>query len=672
MYYKAKTLNIRLWAAILACGLVGVTSCTNDDNISDGGQGTAAEGMNVQEKSQFDSYIDMKTYAGDDFYNYATGTWRSNNPLKEGQHQNGTQSEQDGVSKAFLAKMVQEAADGTTQDPLLKQLYTDWNAMTADVVKQRVKAVLKSIDDVTTREAMITKMGELVGRGYYFPFGLSLDVFKHSVVPSLKIPKLPAKPQARLQEISGLTDTEMAQIMATVDKVKKIIPEDDDDDDAGSNGNAANRMLVRCHPHPHATVYSIVNLRRAESKNLVREVLQAMNLGQWKSFFSAEGVSESGEKLAELQLDELKRVMKYTVMARDVDLMPAANAADNDQQRQVAMKWLVELEASPLVFYMSHIYDKTIPQENREATKKMIDELRTAFRERIGKLTWMTEAGRAKAVEKLDAMRMVLGWTDTEHPEWLAKTPQAGNFYDDINELFLQSTEVRRQLIGMTTDDALMYALSVDFPSYEPNAMYSPVCNVVIINSINMTAPTYLADKSDAYNMALLGVTMGHEITHGFDDNGCKFDKTGEKIPWLDAESQANFEKLQKLEIARFDSLTYWPLYNCNGERTLTENIADLGGICIAYDVLMKRLAAQGVTDAERDFQAREFFRAFAFGWKENIDQTQANKYRLADIHAPGCLRVNGNVYLLDEFYRVFNITKGNMYLAPEKRFLIW
>jgi predicted metalloendopeptidase len=490
------------------------------------------------------------------------------------------------------------------------------------------------------------------------------------VVPLVKNPMLPSKSQVRLQEISGLTDSEMAQIMATVNKVKPMLPEDDDDD-AGNNANAAHRMLFRCHPHPRATVHSIDNLHRAAGKNLVRDVLAAMNLGDFKSYHS-DGVAESGEKLAELQLDELKNVMKYVVMARDADLMPASSAADNDKQRQTAIRWLVKLEASPLVFYLSHLFDKTVSPENREATKKMADEFRTAFRERMEKLTWLTDAGKAKALEKLEAMRVVLGWLDTEHPEWLSKTPQSGNFYDDVNELFRQSLEVRKQLIGMQTDDAFMYALSVDFPSYEPNAMYSSVCNMVVINTINMTAPTYLGDKSDAYNLALLGATIGHEMTHGFDDNGSKFDKTGQEIAWLDAESNANFEKLQQLQIDNFDRLTYWPDYDCNGKRTLTENIADLGGLCIAYDVLMKRLAAQGVTDAERDFQAREFFRAFAFSWMENIDQKQANKYRLQDIHAAGCLRVNGNVYLMDEFYRVFNITKGKMYLSPEKRFLIW
>ena len=647
---KSKKLTLVLWTVTLVCGLTSVTSCTDDDNAQDGGQGTAAEGMNIQEKSQFDSYIDMKTYAGDDFYNYATGTWRSNNPLKEGQHQNGTQSEQEASSKAFLAKIVQETADGSTQDPLLKQLYTDWNAMTMDAAKQHLKAVLKSIDDVATLEAMTEKMAELVGSGYYFPFGLSVDVHNHNVVPLVKNPMLPSKSQVRLQEISGLTDSEMAQIMATVNKVKPMLPEDDDDD-AGNNANAAHRMLFRCHPHPRATVHSIDNLHRAAGKNLVRDVLAAMNLGDFKSYHS-DGAAESGEKLAELQLDELKNVMKYVVMARDADLMPASSAADNDKQRQTAIQWLVKLEASPLVFYLSHLYDKTVSPENREATKKMADEFRTAFRERMEKLTWLTDAGKAKALEKLEAMRVVLGWLDTEHPEWLSKTPQSGNFYDDVNELFRQSLEVRKQLIGMQTDDAFMYALSVDFPSYEPNAMYSSVCNMVVINSINMTAPTYLGDKSDAYNLALLGATMGHEMTHGFDDNGSKFDKTGQEIAWLDAESNANFEKLQQLQIDNFDRLTYWPDYDCNGKRTLTENIADLGGLCIAYDVLMKRLAAQGVTDAERDFQAREFFRAFAFSWMENIDQKQANKYRLQDIQ--------------------FNITKGKMYLSPEKRFLIW
>ena len=331
------------------------------------------------------------------------------------------------------------------------------------------------------------------------------------------------------------------------------------------------------------------------------------------------------------------------------------------------------MDDTPLQLYMNNIYDKTIKPENREAAKQMTEELRTVFKEHVQKLTWMGEATKAKAIEKLDAMGVVIGWADTEHPEWLVKTPQAGNYYDDVRDLFKQQFEIDKQLVGLEDNDALAYALTNTEPSYGANAMYVPSCNMAIINSINLTAPIFCEDKGDAYNLAVLGATtIGHEMTHGFDNKGIKYNERGTFGEWLDADTEANYEKLQNLHSENFNQLSFWPDYYCNGTRTLGENIADLGGLCIAYDVLMKHLEAKGVTADERDYQAREFFRAFAFAWMENISQERADYLLNKDVHAAGCLRVIGNVYLLDEFYRVFNITGGTMFLKPEERFVIW
>lgn len=672
-----KKLNHGWWAAILACGLTIVTSCAREDNPVDNGQGgeaPAVKNLNIQEKSQFDDYIKMETYAGDNFYYYATGTWLDNNPLKKDQQMNGTMADQIDLMKAFKEKLIKDAADGTTHDPLLKQLYTDWNATTMDAAKKSLKALLKGIDDVTTMDAMYTKMGELIGYGYNFPFSLSLYVHKHTVVPYLAAPSDTSyykKPQGELQAMADLTDAEMAQIMASVDKLKKILNIKE-----GSGDNAANnRNFSGRHQHPYANsiVYKMAATRGEASKSLIENVLSSMGCDKLLEFRSDSDMSDFGAELSKQTLDDLKNMMKYFVMARDIKIMPTDNAAETDKFRLESIKWLVNLESSPLSLYMSNIYNKTVKPENRENVTKLVEEFRTTFKERIQKLTWMGDASKAKAIEKLEAMCVVAGWLDTEHPEWLVKTPQAGNFYDDVRDIFKQHFEIEKQLMGQKSDDALMHANSIYSPSFEANASYYPECNMVLINSINLTAPIYCEDKSDAYNLAVLGATtIGHEMTHGFDSQGSYFDKIGIENEWIDADSRANFEILQQLQIDNFNTLYFWPNYYCDGKRTLAENIADLGGLCIAYDVLMKRLAAKGVTDAERDFQAREFFRAFAFAWMENFDQKRADNYLNKDEHAAGCLRVMGNVYLMDEFYRVFNITKGAMYLPPSKRFLIW
>lgn len=680
-----KRLSHRWWIGIVVCGLLSVTSCVrDDDSANDGPEVTpGSETLNIQEKSEFDDYINMETYAGDDFYQYATGKWLKNNPLKAGQETNGTMADDLALSNAFMEKLIKDAADGTTQDPLLRQLYSDWNATTMDAAKKSLKAVMKGIDDVSTMEAMCKKMGELMGYGYQFPFTYHLYPHDHTVIPYMEIPDSACfsnKPQASLQGIADLTDAEMAQIMVSVDKLRKML--DGKGDDGGNGGNsgnsgngASNRCLTCRHQHTYANsvVYQVGATRGEGNIDLISKVLAGMELGKGKSFRMSTDVMDYGDALSEMTLDELKNLMKYFVMARDIEIMPAENAAESDKLRLASIKWLVSQNASPLSLYIGNIYDKTINPEIREDVKKMEGELRATFKERIQKLTWMGDASKAKAIEKLEAMHIVIGWLDTEHPEWLVKTPQTGNYYDDVRDIFKQNFEIEKDLMGQKSADALKYAITIGSPSYDPGASYISSCNTVFINSTNLNAPTYCKDKSEAYNLALMGATtLGHEMTHAFDATSISHDKMGVVTEWLDADSKANFDKLLQQEIDNFNALSFWPNYYCDGRRTLLENMADLGGLCIAYDVLMKRLAAKGVTDAERDFQAREFFRAFAFAWMENFNQKTADFYLSTDPHAAGCLRVNGNVYLLDEFYRVFNITKGAMYRTPDKRFQIW
>ena len=109
----------------------------------------------------------------------------------------------------------------------------------------------------------------------------------------------------------------------------------------------------------------------------------------------------------------------------------------------------------------------------------------------------------------------------------------------------------------------------------------------------------------------------------------------------------------------------------CNGEATLAENIADLGGLYICYDAFVKKMKASGISGDELDRQGREYFRGFAYGWMENMSENAIEDYK-QDNHAANCLRVNGNVYLMDEFYRLFNIKDGKMYLTPKDRIEIW
>jgi putative endopeptidase len=159
-------------------------------------------------------------------------------------------------------------------------------------------------------------------------------------------------------------------------------------------------------------------------------------------------------------------------------------------------------------------------------------------------------------------------------------------------------------------------------------------------------------------------------MTHGFDPDGKQFNKVGKEEEWMVPADSKAFDALTEKMIAHFNKQTFGD-YKCNGKLTVGENTADLGGLYIGYDAFMKLLAKKGVTGDELDRQGREFFRAFAYTWMGNLG-TEYIQLINNDVHALDPVRVNGNVYLMDEFYRLFNIKSGKRYLAPADRIEIW
>ena len=225
---------------------------------------------------------------------------------------------------------------------------------------------------------------------------------------------------------------------------------------------------------------------------------------------------------------------------------------------------------------------------------------------------------------------------------------------------------------GKEGDADLFYAQEWFDQSYKPNARYMEVNNSMYILGINLIEPIFDLQMCDALKYSVIGATtIGHEITHGFDNEGSLYNKIGKKEEWWTPADKQNFAKLQDAMVKNFNSLYYADNVYCDGEATLVENIADLGGLNIAYDAFVKKMKATGISGDELDRQGREFFRAYAYYYMENMSAEEIESYK-QDEHAPFCLRVNGNVYLMDEFYRLFNIKDGKMYLAPKDRIEIW
>ena len=369
---------------------------------------------------------------------------------------------------------------------------------------------------------------------------------------------------------------------------------------------------------------------RGEGKSLIDAMAAALDIN-----LSTIAADASYDKFFDAwtaySLDDQKRLAKCGILSRDMNYLPydpLRPTNQEDQQKLIdKIAGLCKKQYSGLQTSMSHTYVETIDKAAKKEVTDMFEELRGVFRGRIQNNSWMGDATKAKAIEKLDAIIFMCGWPDNFHTEWEATVPTG------------------------TSEDAFHYCEWMQVPAYTANAFYNDKNNSINILACNLVPPIYDKNQQAFYNYAILGATtIGHEMTHGFDANGSLYDAIGKQAEWWDPQDKAVFKEKQKQMINHFDKLEYMPGVYCDGEKTLSENIADLGGLEIAYEAYMNKVST--TTSSERQHLAREFFRAFADAWRQNATPE--------------------NVCLTDAWYRVFGITEGHMYLAPDERIQIW
>lgn len=305
------------------------------------------------------------------------------------------------------------------------------------------------------------------------------------------------------------------------------------------------------------------------------------------------------------------------------------------------------------------------PAAKRKANE-LVDNLVTAFALRIEQLDWMTPATKKKALKKLRAMARKIAYPDTwkSYPG-LAIRP--GDYVGNV--MRVTEYEHRRDLKKLTkpVDRKEWY----DYPQ-TVNAFYSPTMNDMLFPAAFLQHPFFDADADDALNYACLGMAIGHEMTHGFDDSGAKFDEKGNLKNWWSATDKKQFEKKAQVVKRQFDQYVVAGL-SVNGKLTLGENIADLGGLSIAYDGYQKHLEQHGRADIDGLTPEQRFFLAFA-QCEVTLARPEVQKLQiLTDPHAPSETRVNGPLSNMPEFYAAFGVRKGDaLYRSSAQRAKIW
>lgn len=305
--------------------------------------------------------------------------------------------------------------------------------------------------------------------------------------------------------------------------------------------------------------------------------------------------------------------------------------------------------------------------ESKKRMERLVDDLFVAFEARIRSLTWMTPATKRKALLKLKALNPKIGYPK----KWKSYKGLEIRVNDYVGNIIRMNEYEHKRAIKklngrVDRDEWFMYPQTV-------NAYFAPNLNDIVFPAAILQPPFFTAGGDDAVNYGCIGAVIGHEITHGFDDEGSKYDSKGNLKSWWTKEDRKRFEAKAKVVEKQFDTYTVSDGVKVNGKLTLGENIADLGGLSIAYDAYQMQIARTGREDLDGLTPEQRFFIAFAVFERENSRPEITKMQVLTDPHAPGVFRIMGPVSNFNAFYEAFAVKKGDgHYRLPAKREIVW
>lgn len=312
--------------------------------------------------------------------------------------------------------------------------------------------------------------------------------------------------------------------------------------------------------------------------------------------------------------------------------------------------------------------EKYFPKENKEYMKNLVDNLRKALGKHIENLSWMSDETKAKAIEKLDTFTVKIGYPD--------KWKDYSEIQIDPQKSYLENVLEASKWYVKDNYSKMNKPVDKDEWHMTPqtvNAYYNPTTNEVCFPAAILQPPYFDPSADDALNYGAIGVIIGHEMTHGFDDSGRQFDKNGNLSEWWTPEDAERFKELADKLVAQFDAIEVAPGVHANGRYTLGENIADQGGLRIALTAYLESQKDMTPENINEFSAMQRFYIAYANVWAGNIREEEIKLSTKTDPHSLGKLRVNATLKNIDEFFEAFGIEEGDkMWRPKEERVVIW
>lgn len=642
--------------------------------------------------------LDTTAVQGADFYQYACGGWMKKHPLTNEYSRFGSFDMLAENNREQLKGLIVEIAAGQNAQGTIGQKIGDIYKLAMDSVKLNadgvtpIQADLEKIASVKDKSEIVPLMAELAHSGVfpYFSFYVGADIMdSKSNLFQLYQGGISLGEKEYYLDNDDVTVNIRNKYKEHIVKMFQL---------AGFDEAAAKKKMeavMDIETRIAKASFSAVEQRNPAAnyhKISLDELKKEIPGIDWDAFLNGIGVKGVTE-LSVSQVDPIKEVekiinslpvenqiayMQWSLIDRAAGYLSDDLVAQNfdfygktlsgKQTNQPRWKRAVSTVNGVLGEAVGQMYvEKYFPAAAKERMVQLVKNLQTALGERIRNLEWMGDSTKIKAIEKLNSFYVKVGYPDKwrdytglniEKDSYWANVKRATEFELDYM-LSKAGKPVDRDEWGMTPQTV--------------NAYYNPTTNEICFPAGILQYPFFDMNADDAFNYGAIGVVIGHEMTHGFDDQGRQFDKDGNLKDWWTAEDAKRFEERAQVMVNFFDSIQVLPGLNANGSLTLGENIADHGGLQVSFQAFKNAtkdaplLVKDGFTPEQR------FFLSYAGVWAGNIRDEQIRLQTKSDPHSLGRWRVNGALPQIGAWYDAFGIKEGDpMYLAPEKRVSIW
>jgi putative endopeptidase len=642
--------------------------------------------------------MDSTVKASDDFFSYANGAWIKETKIPDDQKGWGSfiRLNQDNIT--HLHEIIEELSKKTDlQKGSLEQKVGDAYASGMDTIaleKLGIKPIeeqLKKIDAIKNADDLINyaTADYKNGEGELFGFWVSADD-KNS---SMNIASL-GQSETSLPEKSYYfnNDENTKHIREAFLQYVSTLFQLSGNDKATADKNAATVLKLETEiAKSHRSAVELRDPQKNYNKVMMADLNKISKGINWAHVFENMGVKIDsinvaqpdyykalGSLIKSQPIDAWKVKMKFNYLTssapyltkafRDTQFEFYGKTLNGQKVQQPRWKQMTNAVDGGLGELAGQLYVKKYFTEN---AKKRMDELvtniMTAYKSRLQKLDWMTDATKAKALEKLSTIMRKIGYPD-KWKKYDDVEITRDNYFANVKSIQKHGMLEMLSKLGKPVD-------KTEWGMTPPtvNAYYNPSYNEIVFPAGILQWPFFDENSDDAINYGGIGMVIGHEITHGFDDQGRQYDSKGNMMDWWTKDDAEKFEAKTKGLINQYGSCKILGELNVNGELTLGENIADFGGLAIAYDAY--KMTKQGQTEEKIDgFTGdQRFFLGFAQVWRVKKREELMRMAIKTDPHSPAMFRVNVPLMNFEPFYKAFNVKEGDkMYLKPEERAKIW